>query len=53
MLLGFDRKRFYIARSTVIPILEEDSISTDMKERMERFTSSLHDVIGDHHHAII
>ena len=53
MLLGFDRKQFYIARSTVIPILEEDSISTDMKEQMERFTPSLHDVIGDHHHAII
>ena len=43
----------YIARSTVIPISENDASSTLLKERMDRFTSEVHDVIGNHHCAIL
>ena len=38
----------YIARSTVIPIPKEDALSTSLKERMNEFTASVHDVIGNH-----
>ena len=43
----------YIAGSTFIPIPEEDQALTSLKERMERFTQSVHNVIGDHKKAII
>ena len=43
----------YIARSTVIPIPDEDTLSTSLKERMAAFTDSVHDVIGNHRWAIV
>ena len=43
----------YIARSTVIPIPDEDLLSTLLKERMMTFTDSVHDVIGNHRRAIV
>ena len=43
----------YIARSTVIPIPEEDLAADVTKALMSKFTSSVHDVIGDHSTAII
>ena len=43
----------YIARSTVIPIPEEDALSTSLKERINEFTNSVHDVIGNYGRAIV
>ena len=37
----------------VIPIPDDDASSTSLKERMEQFTSAVHDVIGNHHRAIL
>ena len=42
----------YIARSTVIPIPLEDQSSSSLKERMDAFTTSVHDVTGNHKKAI-
>lgn len=37
----------FLARSSVIPIPDEDLESIELKERMAKFSESLHDVIGD------
>ena len=44
-------KGTYIARSTVIPISEEQL--TDIKERLIAFSVSVHDTIGNNKKAII
>ena len=43
----------YIARSTVIPIPDEDLNSLTVQQQMEKYTKSLHEEIGDHNKAII
>ena len=43
----------YIARSTIIPIPPEELSSSSHKERIDAFTTSVHDVIGDHKKAIV
>jgi hypothetical protein len=43
----------YIARSTVIPIPDEDLQSDSLKERMNNFDCSIKDIIGNHDHAIV
>ena len=43
----------FIARSTVIPIPDEDLNVDSLKEQMDNFTQSLHEVIGDHTKAIV
>ena len=46
-------KGTFIARSTVIPIPDIDLAATELKERMDRFTKSVDDVIGNHSKAVI
>ena len=43
----------FIARSTVIPIPDVDLEVTTLKERMEKFTLSVNDVIGNHEKAVV
>ena len=43
----------YIARSTVIPIPDEDLNIDSLKAQMEEFTKKLHEEIGDHSKAIV
>ncbi len=43
----------FIARSTVIPIPDVDLDVTTLKERMEKFTLSIKDVIGNHEKAVV
>jgi hypothetical protein len=43
----------FIARSTVIPIPEEDLQSDGMKSRMKKFTDTVQDRIGDHRKAVV
>ena len=43
----------YIARSTVIPIPDEDLLSESLKQLTTTFTSRLHDVIGNHNDAVV
>ena len=43
----------FIARSTVIPIPDEDLANITLKDRMNKFTLQLHDSIGDHTTAVV
>ena len=43
----------YIARSTVIPIPDEDLNAASLKEQMAKFSEKLHEEIGDHNKAVI
>jgi len=43
----------YLAQSTVIPIPGEELDSVQLKERLETFTKSVNDVIGNHTSAVI
>ena len=49
----FTAKAIYIARLTLIAILEEQLLSTDLKERLLAFSDSVHIIIGDHKKAVI
>ena len=43
----------FIARSTVVPIPEEDLTSHDIKIQMDEYTKKLHAAIGDHEKALV
>jgi hypothetical protein len=43
----------FIARSTVIPIPEQDLNDSALQEQMKNFTSSIHSHIGDHRKALV
>ena len=43
----------YLARSTVIPIPDEDLNSKTIQEQMSTYTNNLHSAIGDHYKAVV
>ena len=43
----------FIARSTVIPIPDEELESVRIKEQMSAFITKLHTAIGDHDKALV
>ena len=43
----------HIARSTVIPIPDEDLLSKSFKQLTTTFMSQLHDVIGNYNDAVV